>query len=290
MKARMPLAFLILAAAVFVVGCDDDSSDSIVNPYPQPPQGVYSVTADGAVELYWTGPYRNDIVEFIIYRSFEATTGYEEIGRRTAVPNPDLDLIYYEPGYVDNTAINGVTYWYAIASVDRYGRVSLLSAENVFDTPRKEGTVKLYDADAQPTWAGFSLENAEVVPWNHASADVFVWVDGGIFWLMASRDGTDMQDMGYTYSFAEIGYAPDNGWVQVRQLELIEGHTYVIWTEDYHYAKLRVTNIGATSVDFQWAYQTDTDNRELSPGLPGEDDPEISEAIDPDQHGVREGR
>ena len=51
MKTRMPLAFLILAATVFVVGCDDDSSDSIVNPYPQPPQGVYSVTADGAVEL-----------------------------------------------------------------------------------------------------------------------------------------------------------------------------------------------------------------------------------------------
>jgi hypothetical protein len=289
MKTRIPLLIMILAMMLVAAGCDDDSDD-IVNPYPEPPQGVYSVTADGAVELYWTGPYRNDIVEFVVYRSFEQTTGYEEIGRRTAEPNPDLDLIYYEPGFVDNSAQNGVTYWYAISSVDRLGRESLLSAENVFDTPRKDGTVKLYDADSQPAWGGFVLKDNEIVPWNNAAADVYVWLDGGIFWLMAGRAGTDMQDMGYTYSFADIGYAPDNGWVQVRQLELIEGHTYVIWTEDLNYAKMRVTNIGTTSVDFEWAYQTDQDNRELSPGDPDVDEPVISDVIDGDHQAVQEGR
>ncbi len=289
MRTRISLIALLLAMFAFLAGCDSDGDD-IVNPYPEPPQGVFSVTADGAVELYWTGPYRSDIVEYVVYRSLEETTGYEEIGRRDAIPNPDLDLIYYEPGFVDNSAINGVTYWYAISSVDRYGRESLLSAENVLDTPRPDGTVKLYDSNAQPAWAGFAMDDAEIVPWNDAAADVYVWVDGGIFWLMAGRAGTDMQDMGYTYDFADIGYAPDDGWVQVRQLELITGHTYVIWTEDYNYAKLRVTNIGSTSVDFEWAYQTDTDNRELSPGVPDEDDAVISDAIDLGHQAVQEGR
>ena len=72
--------------------------------------------------------------------------------------------------------------------------------------------------------------------------------------------------MGYTYTLDEISWAPPDGWVlSTDGLELVEGHTYVIWTWDGFYAKLRVTNLDDDDeyVDFDWAYQVDHDNPEL---------------------------
>ncbi|MDP6461803.1 MAG: hypothetical protein QGH59_08480, partial [Gemmatimonadota bacterium] len=54
-------------------------------------------------------------------------------------------------------------------------------------------------------------------------------------------------------------------------VELIPGHTYVVWTWDSHFAKFRVTEEYFTTpgipagVQIDWAYQTDLDNPELSP-------------------------
>ena len=258
MKSKL-FPILVVLGVLVLVGCDDDNC--IFNPVPAAPQGVFSITGDRAVYLYWYGPYEADIVEFIIWRSDEPVHNYREIGRRPAEHNPELDLWQYE--YIDETPQNSVTYYYAVSSVDQAGQVSELSAEEVKDTPRPEGQVFLFDAAIEPSLSGYHFADSSTV--DSSESDVYVDRFNGVFYLNAGNDYTDLQDMGYTESFDDIGWAPQDGWSELGWLEIIQGHTYVIWTDDLHFAKMRVETINPNSVTFRWAYQTAPDNPELAP-------------------------
>ena len=62
------------------------------------------------------------------------------------------------------------------------------------------------------------------------------------------------------------------GWVPLKQGENVKytkaiiGNTYVIWTWDNHYAKVRVKTLLSERVVFDWAYQLVEGNRELKRG------------------------
>lgn len=257
----------ILAAGLTFVGCDDKTP---FDPVPPAPQGVFSVTGDRSVEIVWNGVYDRDVKYYAVSRSLQATSGYAEIGRVTAQSNPNLDLIIYN--YFDNTVANGTTYYYAVSTVDHAGQESPLSAEEVFDTPRPEGMTALYSYYVDSAFAGFDLAAVPArVPWHSVAADVWIDDAAGVFYLNAADVNTDLQDMGFTKNFDEVGYSPDSGWSGVGYVEMIKGHTYVVWTSDNHYAKMRVESMNPVSgqVVFQWAYQTDTGNPELAPGMPG---------------------
>jgi hypothetical protein len=237
MKSKL-FPILVMVGLLTIVGCEDDNC--IFNPVPAAPQEVYSITGDGEVYLSWNGPYEGDIVEYIIWRSFEPKHNYTEVGRREAEPNEKLDLIYYD--YVDrNDVHNGVTYYYAVSSVDRAGQVSELSAEEVKDTPRPEGQVFLFDAAIEPSLSGYHFADSSTV--DSSDSDVYVDRFNGVFYLNAGNDYTDLQDMGYTESLYDIDTAMTDGWSQVGWAEIILGHTYVIWTDDLHFAKIRVESI-----------------------------------------------
>ena len=279
MKAKLAI-LIALIAALMVVGCSDDDDDVVAryDPDPQPPQGVYTVTGDGEVEVYWTAPYEGDLEEFVIWRSYDEYTDYREIGRVDAVDNADLDLIYYAPGYVDDSVSNGVTYFYAVSSVDRAGQWSDLSAETAFDTPRPEGTVTLIDSASSLALSGFDFSTqSQASPF--AGGDVFLDRDGnGVFYLNESGSNVEIQSMGYTYDFSDIGWAPPDGWTANPWVEVVLWHTYVVRIavaqDVYHYAKMQA--IGMNDYDgtvvFNWAYQTDPNNQELTPGAPEADD------------------
>lgn len=274
MKKACTFGILLLALFAFA-GCEDD--DEINDPRPQPPQGVFSITGDGAVELWWAGPYERDIDEFWIYRATSPDDvepdEYQFLFAVDADDNPDLDLVWYST--IDESADNGVTYWYAIASVDFAGQVSDLSAESIFDTPRPEGVVTLYDIAVSVANSGFDFGGKARMSADNATTDVYVDSFEGIFYLNAGNTGgthlTDIQDMGYTGSWDAIGYAPTEGWSDLGFVELILGHTYIIWTDDEHFAKMRVIDIdpGGT-VHFQWAWQPQVNNPELKPAVPGD--------------------
>ena len=270
MKIKMFVVFLMLVG-LFAVGCEDKTDVFIIDNEPAAPQGVYSVTGNGEVYLYWNAPYEADIEGFVIYRSLEPTTNYVDIAVIDADPNPNLDLVIYE--YIDQAVTNGVTYYYAVSAFDKAGQVSVLSAEDVFDTPRPEGAVEIFDTVAVASASAFSFGAMARVSYTSNVADVFVDNVAGVFYLNASDTLTDLQDLGYTDRFDDVSYAPENGWSDNGWMELIDGHTYVIWTRDLHFAKLRVTSINANSVSFQWAYQTDVDNPELVAPQTFEDKP-----------------
>ncbi|HWR83304.1 MAG TPA: hypothetical protein VN285_08375 [Candidatus Deferrimicrobium sp.] len=256
------LKMVTAVGLIALAGCEEDNNP-VFDQVPAAPQGVFSVTGDKAVYLYWYGPYEGDIREFIVWRSFDSTTGYTQRGRRAAEPNPNLDLIQYE--YIDEGAgvNNGETYYYAVSSVDKSGQVSELSAEEVRDTPRPEGIVVLYDVAIDPDRSGFVFTDIDILYVDTTEDDGFIDRVGDIFYLNVGNDTTDLQDMGYTDSFDDIGSAPLVGWSELGWAEIIVGHTYVIWTSDDHYAKMRVESTGTNSVRFQWAYQIDFQNPQL---------------------------
>lgn len=246
------------------MGCDDDNPYYDNDPEPATPQGVYSVTGNSSVTIYWNGVYERDIESYSVWRSTQPTTNYSRIATIAAQDNPNLDLLIYN--YTDNGLTNGQTYFYAVTAIDRSNQESDLSAEEVFDTPRPEGTVRLYQFDADVSRAGFDFTTRVVVNGNATEADIWLDTAGGVFYINAGNVDTDLQDMGFTSDFNEIGYAADDGWSLLGYSELIIGHTYIIWTDLNHFAKVRVIGINPVLgfVDFQWAYQTDPGNLELS--------------------------
>jgi len=261
------LTLLVIILAAFLIGCDDCNDYILVeDTTPATPQNVRSVTGDRVVWVYWNGIYEHDVQLYIVYRSPQATTGYVEVGRVAAVANQNLDLLIYE--FADGAVANGSTYWYAVTSVDHAGQESDLSAENVFDTPRPEGITSLYPTDLNPTLAGFYLAGGFRLSSSSPNADI--WMDrdlDDIYYLNVGNEATDIQDLGYTSNFDEISYAPELGWSDLGYIEIILGHTYVIWTDDYHFAKMRAVSFDAEgTITFQWAWQSDQSNDELCPG------------------------
>ena len=80
---------------------------------------------------------------------------------------------------------------------------------------------------------------------------------------------TDIQDAGYI-GLEDVDWAPEEGWALTGEVPLIEGHSYVVWTWDDHYAAFRVASISPERVLVEWAYQTDEGNPELLlPGIAG---------------------
>ncbi len=267
MKRLLSIAILITLAGL-MVGCNDD--DEIISPIPAAPQGIYSITGNHAVYLYWNGIYDRSVREYAVWRSFDAQTGYVEIARVDAEPNPDQDLLIYE--YVDNAVANGTTYYYAVSAINADGRESELSAEDVFDTPRPEGIITLFPSNVAPELAGFNFETGTAVSDTSPIADIFIDITSDVYYVNVRDTFTDIMDMGYTSSFDDISYSPstdlNEGWASLPWVELVVGHTYIVWTRDNHFAKLRpeLTNLSG-SVRFQWAWQTDPGNPELVPAL-----------------------
>jgi len=274
MKNILTFTMIVLAAFAFT-GCDDDNCDTIVYDYdmePTAPQGVYSITGNNAVYVYWNGLYDPDIYEYVVYRSDDPIYDYAAIGFVDPYPRPSSNV--YE--YVDNTADNGDTYYYAVLAVDSAGQASELSWEEVMDTPRPDGEVTLFSNYVRPDSAGFNFYYHLRVPDTSSICDVFVDSVGGVFYLnVGNYDHIygKIQDVGNSFYFTElIGYAPIDGWSDLGYVEIIEDHSYVIYTYDYHYALLTVKSFnGDGSVTFDWAYQTAPDNPELSPSPDGND-------------------
>lgn len=252
---KITLVILVVMGFVFV-GCEERATKYVEVDYvPATPQGVYSVTGDQAVYLFWLPVRESDMKEYRIYRS-PNDNAYILIGTTTTEAYTDLDVE------------NGVKYYYAILAVDKSGNESDLSYETVFDTPRPEGQgLLLADFNVYPGIAGYDFSYYAVVPYNNINADIYIEYNDydSVFYINVTNALTDIQDMGYTENFDVIDYAPTAGWSHVGWSEIITGHTYVIWTKDDHYAKFRVTNQTAPyNVRFDWGYQIASGNPELA--------------------------
>jgi hypothetical protein len=250
MKATL---FLSIAAIILFVGCDMPSSHRDAIP-PSSPRGLYTVTGDNLIEIRWIPNPEVDVVGYNVYVSSSYNGRYDLMGSTKATR------------FVDHSARNGVTFYYATTAYDHSGNESELSKDVVYDTPRPEGyNVVLRDYRTQPYYAGYDFSTYSVGLYNDDYTDIFFEYVAGSYYMNVWED-TDIQDMGYTNTLGEISYAPDAGWSPAKDARLITGHAYVVWTWDGHYAKLRVSSLSPNGVVFDWAYQIQKGNPRLKTG------------------------
>jgi hypothetical protein len=243
-------AFVIIAATV---GCDDDNNQIVaVDAVPFTVDGVYSVTGDHEVTVYWRPNQELDIAYYKVYRNNAPTGTFTLVGS-----SPGTSL-------VDNTVTNGVTYYYAVAAVDNAGQESAeLSYENVFDTPRPAGSNALItNALLNDTASGWDFSGYTPRPLLDSRTDIWYEATGGHFLVYTPVD-TQIQDAGYV-ALRDVDFAPPSGWSADGVVEAIVGHSYIVLTRDGNYAKFEVIGRGTDNMTFDWAYQIDTGNPELA--------------------------
>jgi len=236
-------------------GCRNEDRIVSVNNPPFRVEGVYSVTGDQEVTVYWRKNQESDIDYYKVYRNNAPTGSFTLMGTATVPP------------FVDTQVTNGVTYYYAVAAVDQSGQESAdLSFENVFDTPRPEGFgVTLTNANTTPATSGWDF-SAQT---RRSSTDVLadLYFDAATGFLIYAVNGVKIQDAGYI-ALVDVDYAPnDTGWSSDGIVEAIIGHSYIVLTPEGHYAKFEVVSRATANIVMDWAYQVDPDNRELAPKL-----------------------
>lgn len=270
MRTRV-IKIIGLLSVMLISGCDSPRhptyccDDYYYRTYPPAPTGVYSVTGNRSVRLYWN-PIRSHCIDY--YRIWR---GYSECGRYYLIGETS------SAHFVDWGATNGVTYYYAVSAVDCWGYESDLSDELVFDTPRPEGYgERVFVAESYPDDAGFDFSCYCVVPFDHPAADVYFSYDGHRYYMVPANTTTDLLVYGTTCSLSDVDWAPEGGWVN-DEVILWEGYSYLVWTSDNHFAHIRITDICGDRIYFDWAYQTDEGNPELSiPKIDREETREVS--------------
>lgn len=266
---------LLFVAAIGLSGCSDDNCiECVDNDPPAVPTGVFSVTGDEWVTVYWNDIYQLDLVGYAVYRDEVSPDDGDNLYDWLAdvAWDENFDAVTGLHWFVDTNVVNGRTYSYAVLAFDMHGNESLLSFEDVTDTPRPEGfNVELVDRALAPALSGFDFSVGARVDGALELADIYVLWQGGAPFAFAARADVAIQDYGNVMddggfvNLDLLSYAPLSGWSTTGRAELIVGHAYVvrIGSSVYNYAKFAITSRSASSVVIDWAYQIDTDNREL---------------------------
>jgi hypothetical protein len=243
----------------FVAGCEDEDP-VVVDAPPFPPDGVFSVTGDGVVSIFWNPNQESNLDGYVVYRS-------------VANPGPYYALADVSPSttaYDDFAVVNGETWFYAVTAYNESGE-SELSLETVFDTPRPEGfDLVLVELGQDRSRAGYdfsSLSNTSQSA-DLGTTDIYFEYTGGVNYVVAADPLVDIQDYG-VIDLVAVDWAPDTGWAPSKRAEAIAEHSYIVRVidgqGDYNMAKFEVTGVTTTNLTMDWAYQADDNNPELAP-------------------------
>jgi hypothetical protein len=300
---------LLLAALFALGGCSDDDCVSCVELEPPPaPSGVFSLSGDEEITVYWNDIYFKNPDQVVAYRIYSrpyppATDdeAFVQIGEVAWNENfdPDTGRHWFIDDFSDVTEpVNGFDFEYAVSAVNAAGLEGPLSLEIVIDTPLpiSDAPVEVFDVtlgDPFQAYSGFDFSLAaeggdgrvDPVP-GGTTADIQIVYREGVAYVETVRAGVRIQDYGIFLTsdeteerlrqFQAASWAPADGYSSTGVLELIDGHVYILEipepvSGETHYAKLGITTIGTQSVRFLWAYQLVPDLRELQIYEPPDD-------------------
>ena len=256
-----------------------DWSVEVYVPIPTPPPdpgGMEIVALDNAAYLRWNDNAR-DAQDFSFYR----VDLLEGDGSTFLLGETDSE------GFLDLLAANGNTYTYFVSAVDELGHESVGGVE-ASGTPRPDYHGEwVYANEDVPTLSGFRFSADELTypildgssPIRHFRMEV----DEEGWWLVPGP-GTEVYD-GYWATTAlkcgvaadsecsSVDVAPLSGYTNL-DMPLFAQSTYVLRVVgddgQVHYGAIRVELLGydqdgAAIMIFDWAYQLQAGNPELSP-------------------------
>lgn len=248
MKKITNLLFAAAISIIMVTGCDNDEEHYYDYTPPAKPTNVIAINGDQRIDLTWKHNRESDLSGYNVYFSYDDYE-FELIGSTE------------DNYYIDYDAKNGEVYYYAVTAYDFDGNESDLSEYTVVGIARPEGfNQAVFDYLKFPGSSAYNFENYAVVAYDSDYADFFFENYDGTFYINV-WDDTDIQDMGSTGDIYDVQYAPTEGWIplvpgeNVKYVEVKAGHTYVIWTWNNHFAKVRVKQITSERMVFDWAYQ-----------------------------------
>jgi hypothetical protein len=260
MSGAVSATVAVMLILPFVAGCDDEDP-VVVDAPPFPPDGVFSITGDGVVSLFWNPNQESDLAGYSIWRGNEDVSGpYFFLA----------DVNANTTSYNDTDVVNGEFWYYAVTAFDVAGNESELSRETVFDTPRPEGFgLVLVDLGQDPSHAGYdfsSLSNSSQAA-SLGTTDIYFENSGGVNYVVAASPLVDIQDYG-VIALVGVDWAPETGWAPSKRAEAIVGHSYIVkivdGQGDFNMAKFEVTNVTSDNIQMNWAYQAVDNILELS--------------------------
>jgi hypothetical protein len=241
----------LFTLSLIIAGCNPEPTYYYDDIPPSPPKNVEVYNGDNRVDITWAHNRESDIAGYNVYYAYSYDGKYTLIGSTS------------DNYFIDYDASNGVTYYYGIAAYDYSGNESALSPDVIYSTPRPEGfNQSIFDYLRFPYNGGYSFTTYSAVPYDDLEADFFFEYYDGVHYLNV-WDDTDIRDMGSTRDIYDILYAPTSGWAPDKYEIVVPGHTYVIWTWDNHFAKIRVSSVTRERVVFDWAFQLVKGERQL---------------------------
>ena len=260
--AKLSGAFAAVAALTMPLGagCEDDDPVVAADYPPFPPDGVFSVTGDQLVTIYWNSNQEPDLDGYRIWRG-----NVDLQGPYSPLATVPADQTYYD----DFDVNNGETWFYAVTAFDAAGHESELSLEDVFDTPRPEGfNLVLVDLGQDASRAGYDFSSLSNLPQSAAAitTDIYFEKQAGVNYIVCADPGVDIQDYGII-DLIGVDWAPDAGWAPSKKAEAIVGHSYIVQVldsqGDFNVAKFFVKAVTASTLTVDWAYQAVENNPEL---------------------------
>lgn len=229
----------------------------MVDTPPFPPDGVFSVTGDRVVSIYWNANWEEDLAGYAVYRSVADEGPYDhlaDVGASTTL-------------YDDFNVNNSETWFYAVTAFDRAGNESDLSHESVFDTPRPEGfDLVLVELGQNSLLSGYNFAGLSGAAQDRflSTTDIYFERLDGVNWIQTTA-GVDIQDWG-VIDLIDVDWAPDAGYLPSGKAEAAIGHSYIVQVVGQggiHWAKVYVKNVTSTTLTLDWAYQRVPGNPEL---------------------------
>ena len=275
----MKRLFALSLITLMLVACDDDIVD-VVPIVLDPPTTLTSISLDGAVHLAWSGN-ANASDAFWEYRIY--STGYS-LDDDLCDEEWDLEgSTVFGMEFLAGELTNGSAMCFGVVSVSIDGEESDWSPLRA-DTPRPDArNVLIFAYQADPGLSGFRffqdvdgnglvgpLELGTVGDGNRRDIDFWVHREAnGDFFLVPERTGTTVALYGAVpiEDLTSIDIAPEIGFSR-DGIQALPRFGYVFEMDGgdgfTRYGAVRVTHVGTEYLIFDWSYQTDPGNPELS--------------------------
>jgi hypothetical protein len=275
--------FAVLVVATLLVGCDDDVTD--VTPIVlDAPATLTSISLNGAIHLSWSdNSYANAPAgSFLEYRVY--STGYS-LDEDLCDATWDFEgSSVFGTEFLVGALTNGSPRCFGVVAVSVDGVESDWSPLRA-DTPRPDArNVLIFAFQASPGSSGFrffqdvngdgqvgALELGAVGDGSRTDIDFYVHRDpDGTFFLIPERVGTGvaLYSAGPIEDLTSIDIAPESEQFSRDGIEALPRFGYVFEMDGgdgyARYGAIRVTHVGTDYMIFDWSYQTDPGNPELS--------------------------